>query len=751
MAGHTCLIIGILDIASAISPHMQETRIERIAPYVPGLAEEVARAAALAAGLLLVMLARGLRRRKRRAWEAAVGLLAVSALVQGVRHHALIPATVSVVLCVALVAYREEFYALGDPRGRTRALWNLVVLGGSSFGLGLLVVGVRANQEAGHAITFADRVQEVGYGLIGASGPIAYRSDRAGDIVYFSLLALGVVTAATSAYLALRPVTLRRADSDERLRALLADEGRRDSLGYFALRGDKSVLFSPSGKAAVAYRVVSGVALAGGDPIGDHEAWPGAIKEFLRSAAGTPGPPPSWGAASPADRSGSAKAGSRRWSSATRPSSTAGLQPSGRTMRNVRQMVNRIERAGYTCDAPRTATCPTRRASGCARPPRLARQRHRTRVLHGARPVRRPRRRGLRRRHRPPGRRGGKLRGLLHFVPWGDDGLSLDLMRRDRDGRARPERTPDRGRPARRPRARSARMSLNFAVFRAALARGERLGAGPVLRAWRGLLVFLSRWFQIESLYRFNAKFRPEWEPRFVFYPTVRDLPRISWALQAEAFVVLPHPAERLRQSLRKRPAAREEKPQPVKVTTRCTSRWLTSSASAAWAVSQRRCRAVGSSAQAAGSQTANGSQMRSVSALLIPERSAASTASSTAARGRSRRGRRRSGPAGATTPRRAVGAAASVRRSPATVAEPDDQHGAGEVAPYPVGVRADPARALVVALDQQVVALPPVESGEGERGRDRRRPGSHEGQRPRGPRVSSRTAAAIRAIRVSP
>ena len=27
----------------------------------------------------------------------------------------------------------------------------------------------------------------------------------------------------------------------------------------------------------------------------------------------------------------------------------------------------------------------------------------------------------------------GVLRGLLHFVPWGSDGLSLDLMRRDRN------------------------------------------------------------------------------------------------------------------------------------------------------------------------------------------------------------------------------------------------------------------------------------------------------------------------------
>ena len=85
------------------------------------------------------------------------------------------------------------------------------------------------------------------------------------------------------------------------------------------------------------------------------------------------------------------------------------------------------------------------------------------------------------------------------------------------------------------------RISLNFAVFRAALERGERIGAGPVIRAWRKVLLFLSRWFQIESLYKFNAKFSPEWVPRFLVYPSTRDMPRIGLAaLEAEAFLVLP-------------------------------------------------------------------------------------------------------------------------------------------------------------------------------------------------------------------
>lgn len=78
-------------------------------------------------------------------------------------------------------------------------------------------------------------------------------------------------------------------------------------------------------------------------------------------------------------------------------------------------------------------------------------------------------------------------------------------------------------------------------MFRSALARGEKIGAGPVLRAWRGLLVFLSRWFQIESLYKFNAKFNPVWEPRFFVYPSLNDAPRMALAaLEAEAFIVWP-------------------------------------------------------------------------------------------------------------------------------------------------------------------------------------------------------------------
>lgn len=84
-------------------------------------------------------------------------------------------------------------------------------------------------------------------------------------------------------------------------------------------------------------------------------------------------------------------------------------------------------------------------------------------------------------------------------------------------------------------------ISLNFAVFRSVFERGSRLGAGPVLRLWRSLLSFFSRWWQIESLYHANAKYRPRWEPRYLLYETSGDLPRIALAsARAEGFLEAP-------------------------------------------------------------------------------------------------------------------------------------------------------------------------------------------------------------------
>ena len=71
-------------------------------------------------------------------------------------------------------------------------------------------------------------------------------------------------------------------EDESAIRGLLEVYGKNDSLGYFATRRDKSVVFAPNGRAAITYRVEVGVCLASGDPIGDPRAWPQAIDAWLQ-------------------------------------------------------------------------------------------------------------------------------------------------------------------------------------------------------------------------------------------------------------------------------------------------------------------------------------------------------------------------------------------------------------------------------------------------------------------------------------
>ena len=81
-------------------------------------------------------------------------------------------------------------------------------------------------------------------------------------------------------------------------------------------------------------------------------------------------------------------------------------------------------------------------------------------------------------------------------------------------------------------------ISLNFAAFRSLFERADKISAGPITRTTRNLIRFASNWFQIESLYRFNAKFQPEWQTRYVIYPKASDLVRVGYsALRAEKFI----------------------------------------------------------------------------------------------------------------------------------------------------------------------------------------------------------------------
>ena len=533
-------LIGLSDIVAVFRPDLVH-KLHKIDYLVPGTLTTVTRSADVIIGLMLLMLAHGLRRRKRRAWRAVTALLAFDIAIHFATTHRITTAVVALVLLIALLYFRDEFYAEGDPRRRWRALWVFAGLIVADVVIGLtyilLAKGLATNYSLGQ------RVQEVIYGLVGVSGPVQWVPEARGDLFAILISALGIFTLVVTVYLFLRPAEPRArlgpADA-ARVRELLDKHGDRDSLGYFALRDDKSVIWSPTGKACVCYRVVSGVMLASGDPIGDPEAWPGVIGPFLDEAARH-----AWAPAV----MGCSELGAEVWCREGNLTAlelgdeaivnVADFSLSGRSMRNVRQMVNRVAKNGYEAEVRRVGDIPAREIDAIVRAADSWRGSQTERGFSMA----------LGRTGYPgdencvlaTATENGVIRAVLQLVPWGTDGLSLDLMRRDKA--AQPglndflivetiKAATGLG---------VKRISLNFAVFRAALERGERIGAGPVLRAWRSVLIFLSKWFQIESLYKFNAKFGPVWQPRFFVFPSTRDAPRIAVAaLEAEAFLVWP-------------------------------------------------------------------------------------------------------------------------------------------------------------------------------------------------------------------
>ena len=66
-------------------------------------------------------------------------------------------------------------------------------------------------------------------------------------------------------------------------------------------------------------------------------------------------------------------------------------------------------------------------------------------------------------------------------------------------------------------------------------------GDGTVQRAERWFLKRLSNFAQIESLWRFNAKYEPEWLPRYVVFDTAEHLvPVVMAILRAESLWEIP-------------------------------------------------------------------------------------------------------------------------------------------------------------------------------------------------------------------
>ena len=513
-------------------------------------------AAAVIIAVALALIARGIAHKRKRAWQLATilqSLLITMALFHNAHrflshHHTvhilfgnfgLTHLIFEIVLLAILVVKRRAFDTVTNPHTRKSDFFYFLQVSGLSFAVANIIVYFDRNRFV-HPISTWQILETAAKGLIGVSGPVAYSMVKSQERVENLLVGLGLLIAVTTIIRALRPVerVVHLSPGDKAaLSELINRYPSDDSLAYFALRDDKDVIWAKNGKAAITYSVINGTMVASGDPLGDPECWPAAIEEFIAEAARHAWIPAVYGCTE--------KAG-EIWRRETECDAleigdeavvfVEDFKIDTPQLKSVRQMANKARKEGYVTETKKISELTEMERKTLAR---LAQDWRRGGDERGF--------------SMALGRfcdtqdpeaivswaiADGEYKGLLQFVPWGKAGLSLDLMRRSGDAVSGVNElliaeTIEYGRTNG-----ISRISLNFATFRSIFEKGERLGAGPITRLNHKVLILLSRFVQMESLYRFNAKFQPIWEPRYILFPSIGHLGRVAIAIsRVESFL----------------------------------------------------------------------------------------------------------------------------------------------------------------------------------------------------------------------
>ena len=538
--GRLAYLFGLLDILSnTIRPF--KASATRLKNYAPLFINSTAFATSVFTGIALIIIARSLIRRKKRARNIAIAILAVNFISDLFRYHRHPGQLIlSAGLLLALVIWRKDFYAVSDPTTRLAPFIGFLYAVAIAVVSGIFIIYFRHGNQLKSGNSFWDVVLTVLEGLVGITGPAKFTSDRITDAVGITLATLGLFTLIIPLWLFFRRVEPQPKETTEErdlILKLIRHDSDQDSLGYFATRSDKSIIWTDNKKAGIAYRVQNGVMLASGDPFGEYSLWTDAIEKFLAEAklhAWTPAV------------MGASDLGGEVWvEHADMLAIDIGDEAiivvkdftlEGRPMANVRQMVNRIKRKGYSTWSKRWHELTNDEKNEL----KILVKKWRYGVAE----------RGF---SMSMDRFGeledadclvtaavleGKIKGFLYFVPWCDDRISLDRMMREKniDPGVSELIIADTVEYARGHGI--THISLNFAAFRSLFERAEKISAGPIVRTTRNIIRFLSNWFQVESLYRFNAKFQPEWRTRYVLYPKQKDLVSVAWAaLRAEKFI----------------------------------------------------------------------------------------------------------------------------------------------------------------------------------------------------------------------
>jgi lysyl-tRNA synthetase class 2 len=526
---------GAVNVVSALTPAWR-ARLHIANEIVTPDAARFAAGATALFGLGLILLGRGVAQRRRVAHRAALVLLFLSALAHIAKGLDVEESFFVVSLGLFLVWGHRMFLVDHEPARWRAVAHRAAVLIGMNFAYGF--AGLLLRRHSLHpTLTFARGLREVGARLIGFVGPLRI-DGRFGHWFPASITVLGAVSIGAILLLLLSPVAERgiahRRDRDL-VRALM-NRADGDTLDPFALRADKRYVFSTDRRAAIAYRYVTGVALAAGEPVGEPSSFEDALGRYVAMCDARGWRPAIVGVREQRLPMYGALGFRAVYLGDEAIIDVPQFTLEGRKIRNVRQSAVHARREGCTVEFAYEADLDPTLKRALVGISDSWRADHPERGFSMAL--------GWMFTGRNPEcvvivcRDGsGAPVAFIRLAPCrGGRALSLDVMRRDPDAPGGVNElmiteavvwARERG---------IDELSLNFAAFREIIDPGSDKSRIKHAQGW--LLRKLDPYFQLESLRSFNGKFRPRWTPRYAVYRSRSDIAAIAVAgLSAEAFL----------------------------------------------------------------------------------------------------------------------------------------------------------------------------------------------------------------------
>jgi lysylphosphatidylglycerol synthetase-like protein (DUF2156 family) len=537
----------VSDLSAPVAHHLNVLR-----QFLPLAVPQAAGALAALGGLGLLVLARGIRRGQRRAYLVCQATLVAVATLHLLRAGSVVGAIMALVVAGFLWLRRASFQAGSDVPALGRAAARL-----GALALAAVVAGTLALEGTSWVTTTVHHRRSARIGWVQAFQATTERMigvkhvalpDRLDDFFSPAMFSVTAGLVLVAAWMVFRPVVARwprhAGGGLERAREVVRRYGA-GTLDYFTLRSDKEFFFW--GGTVVAYAVYSGVCLVSPDPVGPPAEREGAWRSFREFAdsrgwsLGLLGASEDWLPIYRATGMHDLYVGDEAVVRTER------FSLGGGKFKGLRQAVKRVARNGYSISFHDPAHVG----------PELARQLEEVMTKSRRGGVERGFSMTLGRIFDP--RDAGLLLAVVH-APVGDDqigpgsavafcqyvpapaieGFSLDLMRRDNGDHPNGlidfaivetiRYLAERGYKG---------LGLNFATMRAVLAGEAGDGLPQRVQAW--LVRRMGGSMQIESLWRFNAKFDPDWQPRYAVYDSPEHaLPMALAVARAESIWELP-------------------------------------------------------------------------------------------------------------------------------------------------------------------------------------------------------------------